>query len=683
MLDILEAQDQIETIDFEKLPKAIEETKEFFLSIPKLDAKRLQFVFDVADQVFEAFKSHKNVVMNAPTGFGKSMLAFYVSEVFLRLDKNSYILTSNKFLQEQYLKDIELFNLTDIKMLKGQDNYKCSQNNEVISKRACDDFSMGDVIAGKTKWSCSDVCTYMNKRKQAIGSKITVFNYSYWLTQMNYVYPINPNPAFTPRDLTIFDETHVLGNVVQNMFVTDFDINALIRESMAKSTLIEFMYREKPKMHDVWYYLELMNSQIALINEYNTYKDLQMSDFVSVNNKFKEIIKVLNIIKSDWMVYVNKVLEKISEKYPNVPTREYMKMANEDESAIIKFVGGISDTISKLEKLDVFYHELGFPSMTINTIEHDKTKVHPILEFGDPSNFKLEFNCANESGMVRHTTEPFKNYSIYMSATLGNIDTYAKQTGIEDYVAIDVPHIFDYTNSPITFITPMISMNYKNKKENMPDLINRVISFINSRPNRRGLVHTGNFELMHALRRQNHPRILCYSNSEEKEEIIRLLKSRPDAVVVGPSLVEGVDLKGDLCRFMLWLKVPYMSLADELVKRKMMIYPDWYSWVTLANIEQGCGRGHRDMNDWCEIGLLDSSFSSFFDRTEAPEYLKKRFREQHISDILTNVHNPIQLENAHVPEIKETEINQEIVEDLMDEIIYDEIDDDPFAIFTS
>jgi len=220
-----------------------------------------------------------------------------------------------------------------------------------------------------------------------------------------------------------------------------------------------------------------------------------------------------------------------------------------------------------------------------------------------------------------------------LSATLGNLDDYAVQTGIENYAKVDVPQIFDYTPSPIYSVVPMLSMNYRNKAKNKPAMIQRIQKIIDSHPNERGLVHTGNYELMRALKELHHPRIITYANSAEKSEIVRLLNSKPNAVICGPSLVEGVDLKDDLCRFMIFMKVPFLSMADRLTKKKMEIYPNWYNWVTMSNILQGLGRGIRNDKDWCKTYLLDASFDSFFGRNYAPKWIQDRMRLMQASNI--------------------------------------------------
>lgn len=94
------------------------------------------------------------VVISAPTGFGKSILAFFISIVTRVLEENfsagvngsldsfkdefgefgSYIMTSNKFLQDQYYSDIKRFSLSTHKLLKGKSNYECNLHKANFEK---------------------------------------------------------------------------------------------------------------------------------------------------------------------------------------------------------------------------------------------------------------------------------------------------------------------------------------------------------------------------------------------------------------------------------------------------------------------------------------------------------------------------------------------------------------------
>jgi Rad3-related DNA helicase len=51
-------------------------------------------------------------------------------------------------------------------------------------------------------------------------------------------------------------------------------------------------------------------------------------------------------------------------------------------------------------------------------------------------------------------------------------------------------------------------------------------------------------------------------------------------VIVSSSMVEGVDLKDDLSRFQIIMKIPYPSLASNKIKKRMKTNKDYYNYKT-------------------------------------------------------------------------------------------------------
>ena len=95
---------------------------------------------------------------------------------------------------------------------------------------------------------------------------------------------------------------------------------------------------------------------------------------------------------------------------------------------------------------------------------------------------------------------------------------------------------------------------------------------------------------------------------------------------MGPSLVEGIDLKDDLCRFIVVMKIPYPSLGDKFIERKFKANPQWYIWKTVNSLVQGIGRGVRNENDWCETYILDATMDNILlrNRNLIPQHILMR-----------------------------------------------------------
>lgn len=95
-----------------------------------------------------------------------------------------------------------------------------------------------------------------------------------------------------------------------------------------------------------------------------------------------------------------------------------------------------------------------------------------------------------------------------------------------------------------------------------------------------------------------------YEGTSEKINAVGKLNAG-NTLIMGPSLLEGLDLKDDMSRLQIFLKVPYPSLGNNFVKEKMNHYPAWYKWRAAIAVQQGVGRSVRSSEDWCISYFLD------------------------------------------------------------------------------
>ena len=136
-------------------------------------------------QARAAFKSGKRfVVLEAPTGEGKSAIAVTLA----REAQSAYVLTAQKLLQDQYVRDFP-----DIALMKGRANYPCLIAPTHAAAAPC--------IAGRKLPECDD-CPYFLAKDTAMAATNVTMNYAYYLAELNY------SGGFQPRDLLILDEAH-------------------------------------------------------------------------------------------------------------------------------------------------------------------------------------------------------------------------------------------------------------------------------------------------------------------------------------------------------------------------------------------------------------------------------------------------------------------------------------------
>lgn len=227
---------------------------------------------------------------------------------------------------------------------------------------------------------------------------------------------------------------------------------------------------------------------------------------------------------------------------------------------------------------------------------------------------------------------------LLMSATILDPTTFCKSLGIskDEVFFIRVPSTFPADNRLIVGDLSVGSMSYKCKDETLPKMLDKILELTEKHDSHKGIIHTGNYENMHKFKRwvatadrTLHDRLLFQSKGtfEEKEMLIRMhQESDIPTILCGPSFIEGIDLKDDLARFNIIMKLPYLSLADPLVKRKAEEYPEWYALQVALALIQAIGRPVRSPTDWAVTYILDLLWKFFYEKE------RDRLFPKHIQD---------------------------------------------------
>ena len=149
---------------------------------------------------------HDVVVMDAPTGSGKSLIALGVARSTL---EKTFIVTKNKSLQGQYIEEAgEL-----AKTITGKNNYTCillrEDPGEARSLGVRKETTVDDAPCA-SGYTCNyrAVCPYFVDKRRAVRSPISIHNYSYLIPEMNYVGEFN-HPGYV-----FADEGHLLDDVL-------------------------------------------------------------------------------------------------------------------------------------------------------------------------------------------------------------------------------------------------------------------------------------------------------------------------------------------------------------------------------------------------------------------------------------------------------------------------------------
>lgn len=123
---------------------------------------------------------------------------------------------------------------------------------------------------------------------------------------------------------------------------------------------------------------------------------------------------------------------------------------------------------------------------------------------------------------------------------------------------------------------------------------------------------------------------LILHDSESRIGALKVfLEAKEPKVLITPSMTEGVDLKDDLARFVVIVKLPFMFLGDKQIKKRMELDNEWYKWKTALTLVQAAGRGVRHEKDFCTIYIMDSQFNYFLKQN-------RKFFPQYFVDAIKN-----------------------------------------------
>ena len=88
----------------------------------------------------------------------------------------------------------------------------------------------------------------------------------------------------------------------------------------------------------------------------------------------------------------------------------------------------------------------------------------------------------------------------------------------------------------------------------------------------------------------------------------------------------GVDLKDDLGRFQVVVKLPYLPWRDKRAEMIRKLDEKWYTYKMLSNLIQACGRTTRGEEDHSVTYIMDSTFLRILDiySEDIPSYFLKR-----------------------------------------------------------
>lgn len=177
----------------------------------------------------DSFKSGKRfVVIEAATGVGKSAIGYTVANYLTNVSPNidtyengAWFVTTQKILQDQYLRDFEK---SGMRSIKSSSNYTCKFKKVNTCADSQKELKMEDSNSPFYK-SCSFSCVYRKEKEAFLKSETSVTNFPYLLTEANF------NGKIKPRKLLVIDEAHNIETELSKF------VEVGVTDRFAKSTL--------------------------------------------------------------------------------------------------------------------------------------------------------------------------------------------------------------------------------------------------------------------------------------------------------------------------------------------------------------------------------------------------------------------------------------------------------------
>jgi ATP-dependent DNA helicase DinG len=536
---------------------------------------------EAVDKILTVFLDDKmqNCIISAPTGTGKSLIGAATAEALSlirnsnpNIIKSSISLVSTNTLATQYSATFAgLEDAGKFVMIKGAGNYSCSALSTGTEQQTADACAWYTMINSKSEFAdvinnhCS-TCEFLKVKQKKNKVRHLTTNYSYFFIDRMYT------GKFETRDLVIWDEAHLINDLFS-------DHNA-IHFSQKKMLAIQEEIAETVRITDV----EISRKVASIARDCESAK----------------------INDSNYKAY----LRALQEIYA------YAREAG-TEAADTALRSGQMSRYSKLTRFTKKYEGLGCKIDDLFTYEYEH-----IFEYK-----KEDKSVSIKPVFVGNMIHPLQcsDHNLFMSATISPefmVTTLNLDPAKTEFIKL--PPTFPKENKEVVFFDPL-SLNYKSLQDksivkalrkNACKIVKKHIE-----DGDRGIILTPSFKLqteiveeLNAQPWNKNYRLFDQRQGEKLEPVLAAFKawSNGPAVLISPSLYEGIDLPGALSRFQIIVKTPFPSLGDKRIKFILDNHPDIYETIALMKLIQGCGRSIRSSSDFATTYCLDYQSQRLF-----------------------------------------------------------------------
>lgn len=515
---------------------------------------QVEIIYSVLDAFLN--KGKKSVVLNAGTGVGKSVIGAVIATVIGSKtdDLASIMLTGTNILAKQYHESFEDLDPYRFFQIKGASNYPCHfmEAQPMPPSKTAEECVGKKLHPAEYDKYCTR-CEFNSSKKKVNIAENLITNYSYFFISKL------ASGHLKDRQLHIFDEAHLMN-----------DLFCSYTEIKITTDLLDRYIKELQDTNG-----KCVNEAagLVLVKQRLLDKDIGESNYMSILEILRDLYKSCRRILNSQATELEKVdilasakFDKMARKYDNLYT--------------------------KINDLFMNEYDHVFDDSTPNTVVVKTIFVSEMIQ------------------------SLLTKYNLFMSATI--TENFAFETlGLDknETEFIQTPVVFPPENKPLFFIGNH-NLNYTAMKdpEIIDELKKQVKTIVDFHKSDKGLIIVPSFylgsQMVYGLRGST---VYEHRSGTNLPDLVEKFKShKGPAVLVSPSIFEGLDFSDDDSRFQIIVKSPFPSLGDKRIKYIADNYPTIYQEMTLLKILQGIGRSIRSPTDSAATYFLDNSSKKLY-----------------------------------------------------------------------
>ena len=237
--------------------------------------------------------------------------------------------------------------------------------------------------------------------------------------------------------------------------------------------------------------------------------------------------------------------------------------------------------------------------------------------FIDDKGTEVEIKPVNFKYLKNIIFYPFKRI-LLLSATFPKNFCEIFNISEEEIEIIDIPSSFPKENRPLLFIKDLPGLNFKTELSDTHPTIISLKKILDGHGEEKGIIHCSNYSFFRQLQKifRSDKRFIWVEQGQDKSKALaKHAASTSPTVLVSPAMLEGIDLKDDMARFQVMLKLPFPTL-DDYTRRMMAIHSNYYDNEVATSIMQAYGRAVRSDEDYAIFYILDGAFAKFAGRKD-------------------------------------------------------------------